>query len=149
MGKVAYDTLLKEQPLADNNQIQAPAQAPAQASGKGAFSRLLYDWWLFEGFALLLSCILFAIAALLVYQCRWQPVSQWPTEGFTLHAVITLIATLIKATMFITVTACIGQLKWQHFSTAKARPVIDMDRIESVARGTTGSAMYLIRFGPL
>lgn len=110
--------------------------------------RKLHDWWVVEASALFASYIFFAVIVIALVAWDKQATSDWPLSH-TLSSMISLIATLMKTAMFVTVTACIGQLKWHHFSRGKAKPVIDMDRIESAGRGATGSVMYLFRFGLL
>lgn len=109
-------------------------------------TRSLYKLWLFEAAALFLSYVFFAGAAAVLHHWDGRFTSEWSIHPFTLPGILTLLATLMKALMLVTIVACIGQLKWQHFSKKNPRPVIDMESIDSVGRGVTDAAGFLVKF---
>jgi hypothetical protein len=74
----------------------------------------MYGLWTWEIISIILSilCIAAIVGILLVYHSRPAPTLP---SGITLNALISLLATISKAAMLVSVASCISQLKWQWF----------------------------------
>ena len=106
---------------------------------RSAFS----DCWLIEYLCALgsLAC-LFAIWIILK-QKNTHALPHWPHD-ITLNTVVAVLATLAKALMAISVAACLGQLKWTHFSRTGAS-LADFDTFDSASRGGLGTLSLLFK----
>lgn len=70
-----------------------------------------------------------------------RPLPDWPYY-ITLNALIALLATVAIATMSISLSNGISQLKWIRFKESKA-PLADMEKFDEASRGTWGALKLL------
>jgi hypothetical protein len=105
-------------------------------------SGYLYNFWTWEIISILFSivCMAAIIAVLLVYHSR--PVPTLPS-GLTLNALISLLATISRAAMLVSVASCISQLKWQWFR--RPRELIYFNILDEASRGPWGSLELLLK----
>lgn len=108
---------------------------PVQSTRK---ARYLKDGWLWE-----ILCIIFSLAsivAVIILASRLQDtrLSNWtfPLQPSTL---ISILVTAAQSSMMLAVSAVISQLKWQYMRLPKARPLTDLEVLESASRGPLGS----------
>jgi len=71
-----------------------------------------------------------------------EPAFAW--QGITLNIMVSIISVAMKASLTYVVTECMAQWKWILFTTEE-KPPIDFDRIDSAARGPSGSFRVLFR----
>lgn len=116
-----------------------------------AFKRLSERFWLFEIGALLVSTIGLIAVVITLRTTEGKPMPTWELKGpkgysstLTINAILSLFATMVKATVLIPVGAAMGELKWMWFS--KDRLLTDVQVFEDAARGPLGSAMMLWKF---
>jgi hypothetical protein len=100
----------------------------------------LYNWWLWEIVSICFSVVCLACIILVLLIFDNKPIPSLPA-GFTFNALVSLLATLSKAAMLVTVAACISQLKWHWFG--KTRKMRDFEMFDQASRGPWG-ALFLI-----
>jgi hypothetical protein len=101
------------------------------------------DWWINEITAILFSFIFQGAAVIILLSMSGNPLSRW-TFFISLNATIAIFTTAAKATLLLSVTACISQWKWLHFKAAPAM-LRDMDIYDEASRGSLGSLSLLLR----
>jgi hypothetical protein len=121
-------------PFLDSNDEPNPANT-RHGSELGA-SGHMYGSWTWEIISIIFSmlCMAAIVGVLLVYHSR--PAPTLPT-GITLNALISLLATILKAAMLVSVASCISQSKWQWF--CRPRKLIYFNILDEASRGPWGS----------
>ncbi|KAL5358280.1 hypothetical protein BJX96DRAFT_163644 [Aspergillus floccosus] len=74
-----------------------------------------------------------------------RPMPDWP-YGVTLNAVLSILSTVMKATMALCVSECLGQLKWSWFQDGHR--LSDLTLIDSASRGVAGAVYFLLKTLP-
>lgn len=98
-------------------------------------SRFWKNWeWEFAACLLLLATPIIIFATL--YPHSSQPVPQWPFK-VSINSLLSVYALVLKATIGLILTSCIGQLQWAWFS--ETRPLADMLHFDSATRGADGA----------
>jgi hypothetical protein len=107
-----------------------------------SWGNYLYNWWLWEVASVFISviCMSCIILVLLVYHDK--PIPSLPA-GLTFNALVSLLATLSKAAMLVTVAACISQLKWHWFG--QTRKMRDFELFDQASRGPWGALQLIAR----
>lgn len=114
---------------------------PKPALGKRARIRqVCEEWWLFELSAWLISAIALAIIGIILSTTQEKPLPHWPLH-ITINAVISIMATLTKATILVPIAAGIGQLKWLWFKEPQC--LNDIQVFDESSRGLLGSLKLL------
>jgi hypothetical protein len=110
--------------------------------GNVPLRNFLFNWWLWEliGIATSLLCIFGIVVALRVFENK--PVPALPS-GITFNALISVLATLSKASMLVAVAACISQLKWHWFG--QTRKMRDFEIFDQASRGPWGALQLIAR----
>lgn len=85
-----------------------------------------------------------AIITLLILY-RDKPVKNWPV-GFSLATTIAALSQVAQSALLVSVSACIGQLKWSYLRNE--RSTLDISRFEEASRGPRGSLMLLLSTRP-
>lgn len=100
------------------------------------------DWWLWEIIftGVSVASLIAIIGILQAY--NGQPLPNWP-HFITLNAFLAIMSTIFKASMMVSVAACIGQLKWLWFR--RPRRLRDIDTVDQASRGSWGSILLLFR----
>jgi hypothetical protein len=101
---------------------------------------ILGDTWLLETLAIVLSLVSFLMILVLLKVYDNRPIFVW--HGATLNTFVSTIATLGKAMLLFTVSACMSQWKYIWFSQAQ-RKLIDFEVFDSASRGPSGSLSLL------
>ncbi|KAK2808824.1 hypothetical protein FQN50_004300 [Emmonsiellopsis sp. PD_5] len=107
------------------------------------YSRIVLDWWFWEiGSSILgILCVVATAVILSVYNGKKAP--ELP-RYITLNAIISILATVIKATIIVAVAAGISQLKWLWLQDT--RSLHDLQIFDDASRGPLGAlhmAFYL------
>jgi hypothetical protein len=70
---------------------------------------------------------------------------EWP-YGITLNALVSVLSTVMKATMAFIFTECLAQLKWSWFRGGNK--LSDLALLDAASRGAAGAFIVLFRFLP-
>lgn len=101
--------------------------------------------WTFE----IIGCVVsigFLIAIIVVlFEYDGKPMPDWP-YGITLNALISVLSTVMKATMAFVLTECLAQLKWSWFHSGNK--LSDLAALDAASRGVGGAVFVLFRFIP-
>ncbi|KAH8882774.1 hypothetical protein GQ53DRAFT_811844 [Thozetella sp. PMI_491] len=102
------------------------------------------DWWWKEILAVISSFAFQGAAVVILLLMAEKPYELW---GFfvSLNATIAIFTTAAKATLLLSVTACISQWKWLHFR-GRTAPLRDFDVYDEASRGSLGSFFLLFHF---
>lgn len=110
-----------------------------RGSGVDSSNHPYYSWtWEIISTVLSILCTAAMVGVLVVYQSRPAPTLP---SGLTLNALISLLATISKAAMLVSVTSCISQLKWRWFR--RPRKLVYFNVIDEASRGPWGSVELL------
>lgn len=101
---------------------------------------ILADTWLLETLAIVLSLASFSMILVLLQIYDNKPIFVW--HGATLNTFVSTIATLGKAMLLLTVSACMSQWKYIWFSQARQK-LIDFEVFDKASRGPSGSLSLL------
>jgi hypothetical protein len=102
----------------------------------------LHNWWLWEIISIFVSLICMACIVVVLLSYHNRPIPSLPA-GLTFNALVSLLATLSKAAMLVTVASCISQLKWHWFSST--RKMRDFELFDQASRGPWGSFGLIAR----
>ncbi|KAI1670842.1 DUF3176 containing protein [Pyrenophora tritici-repentis] len=94
---------------------------------------------------LLGTTALCAIVTLLILY-RDKPLKEW-TANFRLATAIAALSQVAQSALLVSVSSCIGQLKWSYLR--KERSTLDISRFEQASRGPQGSLMLLLSIHPV
>ncbi|KAL2836887.1 hypothetical protein BJY01DRAFT_251766 [Aspergillus pseudoustus] len=120
-----------------------PPKPPEPKRGFKDWTGQLLNTWLYEILAMIFSLLCFiAIACvLMVFDEKTQPSFAY---GFTLNAVVSILATASKSSLLYVIGECIGQLKWIWFYEEEERKKLDgMQLFDGASRGPLGS-LFLV-----
>ncbi|KAK4462956.1 hypothetical protein QBC42DRAFT_296395 [Cladorrhinum samala] len=100
------------------------------------------DTWTWELLCILLSvlCIITIATILQVYDGRKPP--SLPA-GITINAVVSVLSTISKSALIFSVSAAIGQTKWDWYEK-EPRRLYDMEIFDEASRGPLGAAKLLL-----
>jgi hypothetical protein len=102
---------------------------------------LLQEWrWEFSTW-LLGTFALTAIVALVVLY-RDRSLKEW-TSDISLATVVAALSQVAQSSLLVSVSSCIGQLKWEWLR--QKRPASDLDKFDEASRGPQGSLLLLLR----
>ncbi|KAI1737700.1 hypothetical protein F4680DRAFT_204003 [Xylaria scruposa] len=97
-------------------------------------------WWWEMGATVLSLTSLSLIITLLTY-IDDAPLSDWPLP-IQPNSLLAVLTTAMKTTMLVSVTSCIGQLKWRHFAT-RARSIHELESLDDASRGPWGALILI------
>lgn len=100
----------------------------------------LRTWFLEVLSSFLLLIAVSAIVATL-YIHDGQPLPQWPFD-ITINAMLSIYAVVLKASMSLILTSCIGQSQWRWFNTS-SRSLQDLVLFHDAGQGPWGSISWL------
>ncbi|KAH3917227.1 hypothetical protein HBI56_120650 [Parastagonospora nodorum] len=115
--------------------------SPSQRSPSRSVYTLLREWKYEIATWLLGSCALGCIVALLVVY-RDRPLKEW-TSRFLPAPVIAALSQIVQSALLFSISACIGQLKWDWLR--QTRSASDLGKFEEASRGPQGSLMLLFK----
>lgn len=114
--------------------------APVTDEKKETYRGLCSTWWMeIATICASFACIAGLVGILAGFQNRLT--TEW-TFFISLNAAIAIIITAARATLLATVSVCLSQEKWSHFSN-KARRLRDLATIDKASRGPMGSLEML------
>lgn len=114
-------------------------------------SGIRLKWWLFELLAWTLSLATLCALVLLLHQYNGKKQSAWPSQLFTLNALVALIATFTRVSLLIPITQALSQAKWDWFSNSrwrevrKGKPLGDLEVFDKASRSAYGGLALLWR----
>lgn len=97
--------------------------------------------WLWEVFTWLIGTAAFVAIIVLLVVFRNQPLDHWKLPKIQITTTVSALAQTAMATLTVSVSACIGQLKWRYFG--RSRPLIDVQGFDGSSRGPAGSSLLL------
>jgi hypothetical protein len=106
-------------------------------------TQLLQDWWVIEIVSIVFSALSFAAMFGVLISYSGVPLEEW-SAPVKINTVISLFSTLLKSTVVLAVSACVGQLKWQHFARCP-RKLADLQSFDDASRGPWGACCLLLR----
>ena len=109
---------------------------------KSCYERMFTNGWLWEILAVLLSLGTFSALIILLIVYDGRAVTQLP-RGISLNAIVSILATISKASLTFSITASLSQFKWLLFS-GRARRLKDLQLYDDASRGPLGSSRLLI-----
>jgi len=121
-------------PNSNTSTITAKARQPS------SFVRFTTRLWLIEIGGWLVSAGFMGAIIGVLKRFEGEPVPQLKWH-FTLNALVSLLATLMKASLLIPVAESIGQLKWLWFDRQK--DLDDIQTFDSASRGLRGAICLL------
>jgi hypothetical protein len=121
--------------------VVLPPPAPTRLKHKlRRFISRWNDWWLLEIIAGMLSIVcLVAIIAILAH-FNGKPLTDWHSR-ITPNAMISVLATISRASVLLPVAECISQLTWLRFRTPHSLQLIQ--EFDEASRGALGSFQIL------
>lgn len=102
----------------------------------------LYSLWAWEIISILFSIICMGAIVGVLFTYHSKAVPTLPS-GLTLNALISLLATISKAAMLVSVTSCLSQLKWQWFR--HPQKLVHFNTLDEASRGPWGSFGLLLK----
>ncbi|KAL4744356.1 hypothetical protein BDW72DRAFT_94738 [Aspergillus terricola var. indicus] len=136
---------LKDTPEVSEQARQRPLSSAQQAFLQSQTRKFWGASWTLEILGCLTSIVFLVaiIAVLLHYDGR--PMPQWP-YGITLNALVSVLSTVMKATMAFILTESLAQLKWSWFRDGNK--LSDLALLDAASRGVMGAFVILFRFLP-
>ncbi|KAK2758993.1 hypothetical protein FQN54_003091 [Arachnomyces sp. PD_36] len=142
----SHDQTPEYEPL---SQLASPpplAAEPPQQQSKSIFRRwtpLILNTWLCEILAIIFSFACFVAITCVLWVFNEKPPPDF-AYGFTLNAIISILATASKSSLIYVIGECIGQLKWIWFYQTEKKQLYDMDLFDSASRGPLGSLFMIL-----
>lgn len=137
-ARSSFDSLLLlPEPTAPSSVQTSPHMRPREV-----YYRLsTQNPWFLEIFnaVLLLVAISAIVATLYIHDGR--PLPQWPFN-ITINAMLSIYAVVLKSSMALIQTSCIGQMQWSWFSTS-SRPLHDLVSFHDAGQGPWGSVSWI------
>ncbi|OQD74569.1 hypothetical protein PENDEC_c010G03569 [Penicillium decumbens] len=104
-----------------------------------------YSEWLWEFLGLVTSMVSLIAIIIVLWYYDGRPMPDWP-YGITLNALLSILSTVMKATLVFAVSESLGQLKWPWFHNGKM--LSDLTLLDSATRGLTGACLFLVKTLP-
>lgn len=101
--------------------------------------------WTFEILGCVISIAFLVAIIVVLFKYDGQPMPDWP-YGITLNALVSVLSTVMKATMAFVLTECLAQLKWSWFHSGNK--LSDLAVLDAASRGVAGAIFVLFRFLP-
>jgi hypothetical protein len=124
----------------ESQQVSDSVSCPGKKTQTSQASRSLVKNWFWEISSCLTSLVTIVGIIILLSHYNGLPMSDWP-YGVTLNAVLSILSTLMKATMVFAVSESLSQLKWPWFRNGNR--LSDIGLIDSASRGTTGALRFI------
>ncbi|KAL3474559.1 hypothetical protein BJX99DRAFT_176590 [Aspergillus californicus] len=133
--------------LAENDPDTVYESLPTPSKPRNRFWSIITDTWIWESLMILLSlaCFIGIVCILFVFNGKSQPSFAY---GFTLNAIISILATACKASLAYVVAECIGQLKWIWYyreGETSSKQLGAIQSFDSASRGPLGSITILLQ----
>lgn len=99
-------------------------------------------WWWWEIGAILLNAVCICLIAVVLLVLHEKPLATW-TLKVSPNGAISVLSTVGKSAIMLSVSACVSQLKWNYFT--QPRSLRDLEYFDSASRGPWGSLIFLLR----
>ncbi|KAI0120735.1 hypothetical protein BJ170DRAFT_715435 [Xylariales sp. AK1849] len=109
------------------------------------WSQWAFDRWPFELSSLCLSLVCLGGVVLTLSMHKDRPLPRWPFS-ITINALISVLTTISKSALLVSVTAAIGQRKWTRLNKG-GHPLYDLELYDEASRGPSGSVSLLLSTG--
>lgn len=108
-----------------------------------SWNSLRLDTWFFEIFMTIFSiaCFIGICVILIIYDQKSLPKFSY---GFSMNAIVSVLATSCKSSLIFAIGEAIGQLKWVWFN-GKPKKLLDIQTFDSASRGPLGSITILFQ----
>lgn len=123
-------------PYGEEMDMRASQQQPRRHDRSG----FVKEWW-WEVFNWLFGTAAFVAIIILLVVFKNQPLAQWKLPEIQITTAVAALAQTATASLVVSVSACIGQLKWRCFR--QSRPLIDVQEFDDCSRGPAGSSLLL------
>lgn len=104
------------------------------------------DWWWWELGSVLLSLACLVAIIIVLYNLQGKSLSSWQFS-IKPNTLISIFATVSKASLMLSVAACISQLKWLYFNHGNHR-LYDLQLFDSASRGPLGALDLITSIKP-
>ncbi|KAJ5408174.1 hypothetical protein N7509_002057 [Penicillium cosmopolitanum] len=121
--------------------LSSAEQVLLQSNTKGFWG----SSWTFEIIGSIISIAFLVGIIVVLFKYDGQPMPDWP-YGITLNALISVLSTVMKASMAFVLTECLAQLKWSWFHSGNK--LSDLALLDAASRGVAGAFFVLFRFLP-
>ncbi|KAJ5758703.1 hypothetical protein N7520_005859 [Penicillium odoratum] len=101
--------------------------------------------WTLEILSCLTSIVFFTAIIVVLWYYDGRPMPEWP-YGITLNALVSVLSTVMKASMTFIVAEGLAQLKWSWFRGGNK--LSDLALLDAGSRGAMGSLLVLFRTMP-
>ena len=136
-------------PLDDQPEPSAKRPRPLSSTEQVLLQSQTTGFWGASWTLEILGCLTsigFLVAIIVVLRCYdGHPMPDWP-YGITLNALISVLSTVMKATMTFVLTESLAQLKWSWFNAGNR--LSDLALLDAASRGAMGAFVVLFRFIP-
>lgn len=99
--------------------------------------------WYWESTSFLLAVATFGGIVALLLSVQNKPVPKWPSE-LSVNAILSVLVTVMKGAMGVTIAESLSQLKWKWFS--RERNLKDLETLDEASRGVWGAGTLLLTF---
>lgn len=99
-------------------------------------------FWLSEIIALVICVAAFASAICILALYQGESITRWKSDTISLNTVLSVLATISRASLAFVVSGCIAQGKWNWFGKVKDQ-LIHFDRLDDASKGLYGSFRLL------
>ena len=98
--------------------------------------------WLPEIASFLFSLLALVAIVILLAARKDRPLPKWPSL-LNINSLVAIFSSISKAALLLSISECIGELKWIWF--ANPQQVSDFDRFDSASRGPWGALVLLLK----
>lgn len=98
--------------------------------------------WLPEVASFLFALLALVAIVILLAARKDKPLPNWPSV-LNINSLVAIFSSISKAALLLSVSECIGELKWIWFG--KPQRVSDFDRFDSASRGPWGALLLLLK----
>lgn len=127
-----------------NDVFQAQSRLLSPAKQKQTH-KSWYSKWIWEILGWVTSMISLAAIIIVLWYYDGRPMPDWP-YGITLNALLSILSTVMKATLVFAVSESLGQLKWPWFHNGNM--LSDLTLLDSATRGVMGACLFLVKTLP-
>lgn len=150
MNSLKEEYRLSYVPLQDEPQNATKTKARPLSSAEQVFiqSQAQPFWassWTLEILSCLTSIVFFIAIIVVLWYYDGRPMPDWP-YGITLNALVSVLSTVMKASMAFIVAEGLAQLKWSWFRGGNK--LSDLPLLDAGSRGAMGSLLVLFRTMP-
>lgn len=114
-----------------------------ESSPRPTRSQKLKDDWTWEISSLALSLMTLIAITIVLRILDGKPLSWWKSS-ISPNSLVSIFAAVSKSAMLLSVTECISQAKWLHFSQDRRR-LYNLQLFDNASRGPLGSLIFLWR----